>query len=67
MSRPKALKDTLVKWAFEEWRRGCTLEDVAAVLEVTRWTLYREFKTRGWKKPCPIPDENWIMPYSVAK
>lgn len=67
MGRHKALDDTQVKWAHLQWVRGCKLEDIAATLDVSRWTLQREFRERGYKRPSPLPDEEWILPHNVAK
>lgn len=67
MSRPRILTDTETQWAHGQWIRGCALVDVAQVLGVSRWTLQREFKRRGWQKPTHFPDEEWIMPHIGAK
>ena len=67
MGRKKALDDIQVRWAAGEWVRGCAPEVIAATLGVSKRTLYRTLKARGYKKPKPIPDKDWIVSHTVTK
>lgn len=55
MGRSKLLTSVQVKWAYDEWCRGCRIEDIAAVLNVSRRTIYTEFDRRGLERQIPVP------------
>lgn len=54
MGRPKILTSVQIKWAYDEWCRGCRIEDIATVLNVSRRTIYTEFGRRGWERQIPV-------------
>ena len=38
-----------VKWAYEQWIRGYTYDEIGKAMYYSPKTIYREFQRRGWK------------------